>query len=340
MPTMKAVAFTPGPVSGLHIIEKERPTATGRDILVRIKAISVNPVDTKCRQGKFPADPVLGWDAAGIVAECGPEVTRWKVGDEVMYAGALGRQGTNAQFSVVDERIVGRKPNNWDWADAASLPLVGLTAWELLIDHFNLSLDKPNPGTLLIINGAGGVGTAAAQLASRVLQIPRVISTASRPETIAWCKQNGATDTIDHHKPLDVQLKELGVDNVEYNAILYGPTPGYVEQLIKTAAPRGKIGSIVESDDPIPLADAFSKALSFSWVFMLSRPMYNHDLEFQGEALDKMATLAEEGVLTSFATEKYKFTVENLRKIHQLLENGKAIGKHVLVLEDDDITEA
>lgn len=335
---MKAIVpSNPGPASVLSLVDLPIPALEGPyDILVKILGVSLNPADTKVRKSNTRPNRVLGWDAAGVVEQAGKKAL-FKKGDEVFYAGSIGRAGTNAQYGVVDSRIVGRKPKGWSWADAAGLPLVALTAWEMLEDHFHL---KPyavpeKDDTIIIVNGAGGVGTMATQLAAKVFNLKNVIATASRPETIEWVKKNGATHVISHREDLATQLKEQNL--TPSLAFICYDTPHYLPQLVSVLRPWGHIGSIVETDDPLPFhqsTGAFGKALSFHWELMFTRPLHGYDLETQGRILNEVAKLAEEGKLTNITTVKEVLSVQSLRKAHETVENGKAIGKIVFEVKD------
>lgn len=334
MSTIKVIHFKEGGGKAsecLEILEIPKPQPEDNDLLVNIEACAVNPVDTKIREGEFPATDVTGYDGAGVVEAVGKNVTSFKPGDEVYYSGVLNRRGTTAQYNLIDHRLAAIKPN-LDWVTAASIPLVSITAWELLHDHFDVKANK----SILIINGAGGVGSIATQLASKVFKL-NVIVTASRQETIDHAKNMGATHTINHHKPLKDQLKSLGIENVDYVMICHS-TNGYLEQAVDIVAPFGKIGSIVEVTDQLPglhKPEAFQKSLSFHWEFMLGKGMYNTDLQSQGDILKKVAELYNNGVLTSLVSEQYTLSVANLIKAHEKLESGKSIGKISLKVEGD-----
>lgn len=309
------------------------PVAAGRDLLVAVRAVSVNPVDTKVRlraQAEPGAWKVLGWDAAGVVAAVGPEVTRFRVGDPVFYAGALGRQGTNAEYHLVDERIVGHMPRTLDWARAAALPLTALTAWEMLFDR--LDIRRPVPGaapSVLIVGGAGGVGSVAIQLV-RALTGLEVIATASRPETRDWVVELGATHVIDHARSLAPQV-----------AALPGGAPGFVFSTTQTdrhrtdiaelIAPQGHMGLI---DDP-PAFDILpfkARSVAVHWELMFTRSMFaTPDMGRQGEILDEVARLVDAGTLRSTMAEQFgPICAANLKRAHALLESGRARGKIVL----------
>jgi len=329
---MQAVVFSkPGDPSVLSFAEVDVPALESEyDILVKLHACSLNPVDTKARQGAFPTNPVLGYDGAGLVVTAGSKAP-FKPGDKVMYSGVLGRSGTNAQYGVVDSRIAGLMPDGWDWADAAALPLVGLTAWEMLELHFGL---KPWPkeevdDTIVIVNGAGGVGSVATQLARKVFKLKNVVVTASRMETIEWAKANGATQVINHREDLADQLTFLHL-TPGYAFICYG-TSSYLPVLCKVMRPWGKIGSIVEEPEK-DLSfgmDAFQRALSFHWEFMFSRPMNGYHIEEQGRILKQLKKAAEQGDVKTMVKEKKVLSAGSLKEMHEFSESGKALGKIV-----------
>jgi len=336
---MKAVGYQQAlaitdPASLLDI-ELPQPVATGFDILVRVAAISVNPVDTKVRKRAEPPAgefKVLGWDAAGEVVAIGEKVTRFAVGDKVYYAGALQRQGSNAEFQVVDERIVGKMPANLGFAEAAALPLTALTAWELLFDRLELatpSLKHPKP-VLLVTGAAGGVGSILVQLA-RKLTTATIVATASRPETQAWVTALGAHYVIDHSQPLLPQLRHLGIDAVSHIASLTHTDLHYPE-LVQALAPQGKLALIDDPANGLDIMPLKQKSISLHWEFMFTRAMFNtDDMVTQHQILTDLSRLIEEGQVKS--TLQHEFGVinaENLRKAHALLESGKAIGKIVL----------
>lgn len=326
----------------LQVKSVARPEPEASDLLVQIKACAVNPVDTKIRQGAFPAADVTGFDAAGIVEAVGSSVKGFQKGDEVYYSGALGRPGSTAQYNLVDCRVAAAKPKTLDFVTAASIPLVSITAWELLAQHWGLEPEDPK-GTqgkksILIINGAGGVGSIATQFARHIFKLNRVIVTASRDETITHAKKMGATHTIDHHQPLAEQLKSVvGVESVEYIFICHS-TIDYLGPAVRIASPWGKIGSIVEVSEPLPALhepDAFMKSLSFTWEMMLCKGVYSYDLESQGEILRQVGQYYDQGRLSSLVAEQHTLSVASLVKAHEKLESGKMIGKLVLTVGDD-----
>ncbi|ORX77919.1 zinc-binding alcohol dehydrogenase family protein [Basidiobolus meristosporus CBS 931.73] len=310
-----------------------KPTPTGGDLLIRNLAVSVNPVDYKVRSGGFvnTYPLVLGWDGAGVVEEVGENVKNYRVGDEVMYSGSLVRPGSNAQYTLVDERIVGKKPKSLSFSEAAGLPLTALTAWEALVEQLSIPLPEAktakNPKTLLIINGAGGVGSLATQIASKVLNLTNVITTASRPETIEWCKKMGATHVLNHHHDLKQQLTELNL-SVDYIFICYS-TEKYLPIAQDIIKPFGRIVTIVEVEKPLPFSD-MTKSLSFSWEFMFAKSMYNHDMLSQSVILNRIADLVDAGILQTTVTETLEFSVDGLTAAHRKVENGKVIGKITL----------
>lgn len=334
---MKAVALTrylpiEDPAS-LVDVDLPDPTATGHDLLVRVEAISVNPVDTKVRAPKaqVEAQPkVLGWDAAGTVIAVGDAVTSFKPGDAVCYAGDITRQGSNAQLQLVDERIVGRKPDTLDFAQAAALPLTTLTAWELLFDRFGFDADGGDRSrSLLIIAGAGGLGSIAIQLARRAGLT--VIATASRPETVTWCRSMGADHVIDHRRPLRPQLEAAGFRHVDAIACFTG-AEAYWAQMADVVAPQGRIGLVVGLRAPLDLELIKNKSASVHWEFMFTRAMFGTaDMRRQHEILTLAADLVDRGELSTTVAETLRpINAANLREAHRRLESGTTIGKLVL----------
>lgn len=315
-------------------VEIETPVAAKRDLLVEVKAISVNPVDCKRRAPRDQVESkpkILGWDAAGVVKAAGPETKLFQPGDAVYYAGSIIRQGANSEFHVVDERIVGRKPKNLSFAEAAALPLTTITAWELMFDRMGISKGGVHAGrTLLILGGAGGVGSIAVQLAKKLARL-KVIASASRPESIAWAKGLGADATVDHTRPLPEQLTALGEPEVDY-IVCFTNTDPYFPVFPKLAKPQGRIGSIVRMQKPVDLSLLQEKSLSFSWEGMFTRSTFQTpDMIAQHELLDETAALVESGVLrTTMKTNLGRINAANVKRAHKLLEEGHAIGKLVL----------
>ena len=334
---MKAVALTrylpiDDPQS-LVDVELPDPQPAGHDLLVRIEAVSVNPVDTKLRAPKAQVEAtpkVLGYDAAGVVVAIGPEVTLFKVGDAVYYAGDVTRPGTNAQLQLVNERIVGHKPAKLDFAEAAALPLTTLTAWELLFDRFGFDADGGDQErTLLVIAGAGGLGSIALQLARRAGLT--VIATASRPETIDWCRRMGADHVIDHRQPLRPQLEQAGFRHVDAIACLTAVEP-YWTQIVDLIAPQGRIGLVVGLRGPLDMEAIKNKSASVHWEFMFTRAMFGTpDMQRQHEILERVAQLIDAGELRSTLTQTLQpINAANLREAHRLIESGATIGKVAL----------
>ena len=335
---MKAVALTrylpiDDPQS-LVDVELPAPTASGHDLLVRVEAISVNPVDTKVRSPKpqVEAQPrVLGFDAAGVVEAVGEDVTRFKVGDRVYYAGDITRPGTNSELHLVDERIVGAAPASLSAAQAAALPRTAITAWELLFQRMPFDADNGGRGkSLLIIAGAGGVGSIAIQIAKRAGF--SVIATASRSESVEWCRQMGADHVIDHRQPLAPQLKALGFEQVDA-ALNLADTDRYWETLGEVLAPQGHVGLIVEPSGALKIGDPYkAKCIGIHWEMMFSRPRFKTpDMVEQGKILDRVAQLIDAGELKGTHTETLgKIDAANMRETHRRLESGTTIGKLVL----------
>jgi NADPH2:quinone reductase len=334
---MKAIGYKQaGPLDrkdALVDIELSRPTASGRDILVEVEAISVNPVDTKIRNGVSPENgqwKILGWDSVGKVVEAGPDAKEFNVGDEVFYAGSLIRAGANSQFHLVDERIVGKKPSSLSNAEAAALPLTAITAWEMLFDR--LDIRKPVAGAanaIVIIGGAGGVGSIAIQLA-RALTDVTVIATASRPETQAWVKELGAHFVVDHSKPLASQIAALGIGAPAY-VFSTTETDKHIKDVVELIAPQGRFG-LIDDPETLDVLPFKRKAVSTHWELMFTRSLYETaDMNEQGKLLNEVARLIDTGKIRTTITETLTpINAANLKKAHATLESGKARGKIVL----------
>jgi zinc-binding alcohol dehydrogenase family protein len=334
---MKAVGYTRlgdlDAEDSLVDFEAEKPSATGHDLLVAVHAVSVNPVDYKIRQRRAPEgrEPnILGWDAVGEVVAIGDAATTFQPGDRVWYAGAIDRPGTNAEFHLVDERIVGRRPHSIPDASAAALPLTALTGYEMLFDR--LRVTEPVAGaapTILIIGGAGGVGSITIQLL-RTLTDLTVIATASRPETEAWAKELGAHHVVNHREPLPGQIAALGVGAPGW-VFSTTHTDQYVDQVAELIAPQGRFGLI---DDPemLPIAPLKPKSISLHWELMFTRSLFQTaDISRQAEILNEVAVLVDEGKIRSTATETLgRISSANLASAHRLLASNTARGKMVL----------
>lgn len=337
MTQMKAIGFHQHlPITeanSLIDLEIKRPVAQGHDLLVEIKAVSVNPVDTKVRaHGADETEPkVIGYDAAGIVVEVGDHASLFSVGDEVYYAGAINRSGSNSDFQLVDERIVAKKPQRLTFSEAAALPLTTLTAYEALTDRLQLTFDaKSNlDKTMLIIGAAGGVGSIATQLANKAGLT--VIGTASRPETVEWAKTHGAHHTINHHEDFRAQLEQLGYHYVDYIFCL-NATDQHFDAMVDVIAPQGKICSIVETDQKLNLSALQQKSATFVWEFMFTRSLFETaDMIRQHEILTQVATWLEEETLETTVTQTLiGLNAANLKEAHRLVESGKTIGKVVV----------
>ncbi len=317
-------------------LQLERPVPQGHDILVNVKAISVNPVDVKTRASKPQEEHslrVLGWDATGIVEAVGPDCTLFQVGDEVYYAGDLTRPGANSEYHLVDERIVGRKPVRLDFAEAAALPLTTLTAWEGIFERLRVSRQpEQNKGqSILIIGAAGGVGSVATQLASWAGLT--VIGTASRPESQQWAKDHGADYVIDHHRSFVEQLKQLGFETVDFIFCLNGANLAQRWQdIVQVITPQGAICNIDAWDREIDLFSLKTKSVTYAWELMFTRSMYQTvDMIEQHHILNAMADLVDAGTIkTTLTTRISPITSANLRKAHELVGKGSMIGKVVL----------
>ncbi|TAA43473.1 zinc-binding alcohol dehydrogenase family protein [Pseudoxanthomonas winnipegensis] len=336
---MKAVAYLQAglPIddpAALVDVDLPQPVPGPRDLLVKVHAVSVNPVDTKVRHRAQVTEPrVLGWDAVGTVEAVGEAVTLFKPGEVVYYAGSINRPGSNAQYQLVDERIVARKPASLDDAQAAALPLTAITAWELLFDRLRIPEGQGEGQVLLVTGAAGGVGSILVQLARKLTALT-VVGTASRPETQAWVRELGAHHVIDHSQPLAPQLQALGIEQVQHVASLTH-TGSYYDQFIELLAPQGQLALI----DDLPSLDAMPlkpKSLSLHWESMFTRSVFQTpDMQAQHDLLTRVAALIDAGTLrTTFGEHYGTINAANLRRAHALIESGKAKGK--LVLEGFD----
>jgi NADPH2:quinone reductase len=335
---MKAIGFKKSlPINDANsfiAFETEKPIPSGSDLLVKIAAISVNPVDYKIRQSAakdsiLETPKIIGWDAVGTVEAVGSTTSKFKVGDQVYYAGDLTRSGSNAEYQLIDERIVGRKPKNLSVSEAAAIPLTALTAYESLFDRIKVNPETDKGKTVLILAGAGGVGSMAIQLAKKIGNLT-VIATASRPESIAWCESLGADFVVNHYN-LKEELEKIGHAQVNYilDCVDLG---GYWDTIGEIIKPQGHIVSITGSSKPLNLDILKTKSVTFSWELMYTRSMYTtEDIERQHFILNTIADLLDAGIIkTSLTTTLGGFTVDNLKKAHQMQESGKTIGKTVI----------
>lgn len=336
---MKAIGFKQSlPITAADsfiAFETEKPSPKGYDILVKVQANSVNPVDFKVRQSAakekvLETPKIIGWDAVGIVEAVGEQTSKFKVGDHVFYAGDITRSGSNAEFQLVDERIVGRKPKNLSIAEAAAMPLTSLTAYETLFDRLKIHPKKDQGKSILILAGAGGVGSIAIQLAKKLTNLT-VIATASRPESTAWCKELGADFVVNHHN-LKEELEKIGHPLVHY-ILDFVDLAGYWETASELIKPQGHIVSITGSSKPLHLDLLKTKSVTFSFEFMYTRSMYHtDDMERQHEILNHIADLLDDGTIKSTLTTTLQgLTVDNLKTAHELQESGTSIGKTVIL---------
>ncbi len=335
---MKAVGFTTSlPIEAADSFidfEIPVPEPTGHDLLVKIKAVSVNPVDFKIRQNSakdkvLDAPKIIGWDASGIVEAVGNNVTLFKKGDEVYYAGDINKPGSNAAYQLIDERIVGKKPSLLSDAEAAAMPLTTLTAWEALYDRMRIN-ESDKGKSVLIIGGAGGVGSIAIQIAKKIAGL-QVIATASRPETVEWCKQQGA-DIVVNHKDLVSEVRNAGFKYVDF-ILDFVNTNTYWDAMVELIKPQGHIASITGSAEPVALTKLKSKSVTFSWEFMYTRSTFEtDDMIEQHHILNKAAALFDNGTLKTTLNKTFNgLSADNLKAAHRLQESGKAIGKTVIV---------
>jgi zinc-binding alcohol dehydrogenase family protein len=330
--SIKAVAVDPKNLKQFIAIELPQPQVGDNDLLVEVKAVSINPVDTKVHKGAvkngLEQPKVLGWDASGIVKSVGSKVSGFSAGDEVWYAGDITRPGSNASQQLIDYRIVSKKPTSLNWAEAAAMPLTALTAWEGLFEQLqihNAGAEK----TLLIIGGAGGVGSLAIPFAAQRSKV-KIIATASRPESAAWCKARGASLTV-NYKDLVGELEKQGIKQVDYIFCL-NDTDGHWEAIGKLIAPLGKICTIVENEKPLDQNQLKLKSASLHWEFMFTRSMYNTaDIGEQGHILQQVAQLVDEGKVATTLTETINgLSVESIQAAHDKVLDGHMQGKVVV----------
>lgn len=336
---MKAWAQTKfGDESVLQIMEVPKPQPGPRDILIRVVATGVNPVDVKKRQG-FPLGPreapyyIVGWDGAGVVEAVGSEVTLFKAEDEVYFSGDVSRDGCNAEFVVVDERIVGRKPKNLSFREAAAEPLTVLTAWEGMVEGMHIPVPKDendNPNgekTILVVGGAGGVGSITIQIAKKVLKFGKVVATASREETSAYVRKMGADEVIDHTKDFKAEFERIGLPGAHYvmNTVELDNNFDAIESII---LPLGAICAIIHAGKPINVGALFLKRVSLVWELMFTRPMFGVEPEKQGQILNHFAGLYESGVIEHRANKVFEWSQLPEAQRHQ--DTGRSIGKIVL----------
>lgn len=334
---MKAIGFkTSLPISeadSFIAFETEKPVPSGRQLLVKIAAVSVNPVDTKVRKNsakeqELASPKIIGWDAVGTVEAVGGEASLFHPGDGVYYAGDIRLAGSNAEYQLVDERIVGKAPRQLSAEQAAAIPLTALTAWELLFDRMGIT-DKDKGKTILIIGGAGGVGSIAIQLAKQVAGLI-VIATASRPESVEWCRKMGA-DVVVNHQNLVEEVRNAGIKDVDIILDLVN-LQHYWNAMVELVKPQGKIGSISDSGEELNLRQLKGKSVSFFWEMMFTRSSFQtEDMQEQHHILNKVSELLDNGTLTTTLTETIEgLTAENFKKAHAQLESGRTIGKLVV----------
>jgi NADPH2:quinone reductase len=332
---MKAIGFkTSLPITehdSLLEFETERPTPGAHDLLVKIEAVSVNPVDFKIRQNSakntvLDRPKIIGWDAAGVVEAIGDKVTLFNIGEYVYYAGDITKQGSNAEYQIIDERIVGKKPVSLSIEESAVMPLTSLTAWETLFDRIGITPEKDKGKSILIIGGAGGVGSIAIQLAKKVAELT-VIATASRTETVEWCKQLGA-DFVVNHKDLVNEVRNAGFQQVDF-IVDFVNADFYWDACVELIKPQGRIVSIADITNPVDLMKLKNKSVSFSWESMFTRSRFQTpDMIEQHYILNKIADLLDQSAIKSTLNKLLVgFTADNFKAAHQLLESGGTIGK-------------
>ncbi|MCK5780955.1 MAG: zinc-binding alcohol dehydrogenase family protein [Flavobacteriales bacterium] len=336
---MKAIGFkTSFPINekdSFIEVEIDKPVAIGNQLLVKVEAVSVNPVDYKVRVNSaknvvLDEAKIIGWDAVGVVESIGADVVLFKEGDRVFYAGDITKPGTNTEYHLIDERIVGLAPKSKSTAEIVAMPLTSLTAWEAIFDRLKISVGDNSNKSILIIGGAGGVGSIAIQLAKKVANM-EVIATASRKETINWCLEMGADVVVNHYDLVD-SVRKLGYKNVDYILNL-SDVDYHWDGICELIKPQGHVCGIVENKSELNLDILKQKSATYSWEFMFTRSMFNtDDIEEQHNILNSISKLMDDGVISSTLTKELDgFTVENFKEVHRYLESGKAIGKSVIV---------
>ena len=332
---MKAIGYQQSlPIENelsLQDIELETPTAHGHDILVEVKAVSVNPVDFKIRQAMPAADgeyKVIGWDATGVVKSVGENVSLFKPGDKVWYAGDITRSGSNAQFQLVDERIVGHMPSSLSYGEAAALPLTSITAWELLFDRLNVSKNDDSK-SILVIGAAGGVGSIMVQLLKQRTKL-NIIASASRPETISWLEDLGADTIVNHRNPISEEFAAKNLSEVDY-VVSLNNTEQHLPEIEKVVKPQGQF-ALIDDPETLNIVPFKNKSVSVHWELMFTRSLFKtDDMQEQHIILNNVATMIDQGqIKTTVGEHLGKINAANLRKAHQHLETQTAKGKVVL----------
>ncbi|KAK5125153.1 hypothetical protein LTR85_000829 [Meristemomyces frigidus] len=352
MPKMRAVAVTKyGAIDNLVATEVPKPEkAEGYDLLVKVKACSVNPVDTKVRNGTYDDYPdyyehtpslpqVIGFDGAGIVEDVGSDAHGFKTGDEVFYSGSPIRHGSNAEYQLVDSRSVAHKPKSLNMVQAASMPLTWITAWEALVER--LEIKEGEKSGILIVNGSGGVGSVASQIARFVLKLPVVVTTTSREETTTFSKEMGATHTVNHREDIVKQIKDLKLDPpINYVFITHTPTSKYIVDSAAICAPFGKVCSIVqEKEIPMYGTEWMAKSLTFVWELLGTKPFYHVDVDSHGKILKQLAEMLDNGTVKCHHKKTLPLTVDGLRQAHEQIEASGVMGKIGLAVDAEGLEE-
>jgi len=332
---MKAIGYQKSlPIENelsLQDIELETPTAHGHDILVEVKAVSVNPVDFKIRQAMPAAEgeyKVIGWDATGVVKSVGEDVSLFKPGDKVWYAGDITRSGSNVQFQLVDERIVGHMPSSLSYGEAAALPLTSITAWELLFDRLNVAKNDDSK-SILVIGAAGGVGSIMVQLLKQRTKL-NIIASASRAETISWLEDLGADTIVNHRNPLSEEFAAKNLSEVDY-VVSLNNTEQHLPEIEKVVKPQGQF-ALIDDPETLNIVPFKNKSVSVHWELMFTRSLFKtDDMQEQHVILNNVATMIDQGqIKTTVGEHLGKINAANLRKAHQHLESQTAKGKVVL----------
>ncbi|KAJ5909350.1 hypothetical protein N7504_003993 [Penicillium tannophilum] len=348
---MKAIVVEKyGPIENLETrVVPDIGEPEGCDLLISVEACSVNPIDIKVRAGIYDDYPdyydhvprpyqICGYDGAGIVKKAGPDCSLFREGDAVFYSGSPVRHGSNAEFQLVDERSVGHKPKRLDMAEAAAMPLTYVTAYQALVEQMKIEVKER--AAVLIINGAGGVGAVASQIARQLLELPVVITTASRPESVDFTKQMGATHVLNHRENLEKQIQELDLEVPLKYIFITHSTDQYMETCAKICAPFGRVCSIVQGQAKMYGTEFMAKSLSFIWCLIGTKPVYGTDVESHHRVLEELSRLLDSGTIRCHLTHRFGLTLKGLREAHRAVESAGSIGKTVLAIDDNHGAES
>ncbi|EON62183.1 hypothetical protein W97_01403 [Coniosporium apollinis CBS 100218] len=350
MAEMRAIAISKyGGIDNLVAIKVPKPAdPQGHDVLVKVKATSLNPFDTKVRAGIYddypdyysrapPLPQILGSDGSGTVEAVGPEVSSFKPGDDVFYSGDPIKPGANAEYQLVDSRSVALKPKKLDYVEAASMPVAWMTAWEALVER--LGIQEGEEAGIVIVNGAGGVGSIASQVARHILRLPVVVTTTSRPETTEFSRAMGATHTVNHREDIPAQVRDLNLTVPLKYVFITHSTSQYLEPAAAVCAPLGKVCSIVQTKEfPMYGTEFMAKSLTFVWELLGSEAWYGIETDSYGKMLSRLAELIDSGTIKCHLKQRLRLDLGGLRKAHEMIESGSVIGKVGLGIDIDGMS--